>query len=82
MKQERSAQLNKLVHFLTALTILLKGVAKLEHPAGYWPVILFLFASAIYIATITILHDRLHHHERILTASVCLIECIALATAA
>jgi len=73
----RTPFLQKLVHFITAFTIFLKGFAKLEHPAGYWPVIAFLFASAIYVVTITILHDRLHHHERVLTASVYAIECVA-----
>jgi hypothetical protein len=75
----RAAVLQKLVHFLTALTLLMKGVAKMEHPEGYWPVILFFFASAAYIAAITALHDRLHHHVRSITASVYAIECIATA---
>ena len=76
--KERSAALQKFVHFLTAFVIVLKGIAKLEHPHGYWPIIIFLFASGIYIAAIAILHDRLHHHERYLTASVYAIEAIAL----
>jgi hypothetical protein len=72
--------LPKIVHLLTALTVLLKGLAKLEHPQGYWPVILFFFASAAYIATIAVLHDRLHRHERVLTASVYAIEIVVAAT--
>ena len=74
--------LPKIVHLLTALTVLLKGFAKLEHPEGYWPVIMFFFASAAYIATIAILHDRLHHHERWITASVYAIEAMVTATMA
>jgi hypothetical protein len=74
--------LPKIVHFLTALTLLLKGISKLDHPEGYWPVILFFFASAAYILVITILHDRLHHHERALTASVYAIESAVTATVA
>lgn len=66
--------LPKIVHLLTALTVLMKGLAKLEHPDGYWAVIIFFFASAAYIATIAVFHDRLHHHERLLTASVYAIE--------
>lgn len=77
--KRRAAVLQKLVHFLTALTLLLKGVAKMEHPEGYWPAILFFFASAAYVAAIAALHDRLHHHARSLTASVYAIECTAMA---
>ncbi|MDQ3283908.1 MAG: hypothetical protein M3Q69_21095 [Acidobacteriota bacterium] len=69
------AALQKAVHFLTAFTIALKGFAKLEHAHDYWPVIALFFAAAIYIVTITVLHDRLHHHVRLLTASVYAIEC-------
>ena len=80
--RERSAALQKLVHFLTALTLALKGVVKLDHPHGYWPAIVFFFAAAIYIVAITVLHDRLHHHVRLLTASVYAIECVATAIVA
>ncbi|HEY0158094.1 MAG TPA: hypothetical protein VGF28_12485 [Thermoanaerobaculia bacterium] len=78
----RAAVLQKIVHVLTALTLLLKGVAKLEHPEGYWPVILFFFASAAYIAAIAVLHDRLHHHVRRITASVYALESLATAAMA
>lgn len=78
MKQARAAVLQKFVHLMTALTIFAKAVSKLEQPEGYWPVIVFLIASGIYIVTITILHDRLHRHERHLTASVYAIECVAM----
>jgi hypothetical protein len=80
--KKRAALLQKFVHFMTAITIFGKAIAKLEHPHGYWPIIVFLFASGICVVTITILHDRLHHHERYLTASVYAIECIALSIAA
>jgi hypothetical protein len=70
----------KIIHLLTALTVLLKGLAKLEHPDGYWPIIMFLFASAAYIATIAVFHDQLHRHERFLTASVYAIEIAVTAT--
>ena len=78
----RTAILQKVVHFCTALTLVLKAVSKLEHPEGYWPIILFFIASAAYIVAITILHDRLHHHERWLTASVYAIEAVVTATMA
>jgi hypothetical protein len=70
------AFLQKFVHFMTALTVLLKGVSKLDHPDGYELLIAFLFACAVYIVTITLLHDRLHRHERFLTASVLAIESV------
>jgi hypothetical protein len=75
--KKRAVILQKFVHYLTALVLVLKGVTKLEHPHGLWPAILFFFAAAIWIAAITLLHDRLHHHARLLTASVYAIECIA-----
>jgi hypothetical protein len=78
----RSAILQKLIHFLTALTLLMKGLDKLDHPQGMWPIIFFFLASAAYIAAIAALHDRLHHHERALTASVFAIESLATATVA
>jgi hypothetical protein len=80
--KERAAVLTKLVHFLTAFTIFLKAVSKLEHPEGYWPLILVFMAAAVYITVITVLHDRLHQHVRFLTASVYLIECGVTATVA
>lgn len=73
------AFLQKFVHFMTALTILLKGVSKLDHPEGYMPLIVFFFACAAYIVIVTLLHDHLHHHERLLTASVLGIECVVTA---
>jgi hypothetical protein len=73
----RAALLQKLVHFLTALTLVLKAIAKMEHPHGYAPVITFFLLSAIYIVVITLLHDRLHAHLRLLQASVYAIECVA-----
>jgi hypothetical protein len=78
----RAAVLTKLVHFLTAFTILLKAISKLDHPEGYWTLIVVFVAAAVYITVITILHDRLHHHVRLLTASVYLIECGVTGTAA
>jgi hypothetical protein len=80
--RRRAAVLQKVVHFLTALTILLKAVSKLDHPEGYWTLIIVFIAAAVYIVAITLLHDRLHHHVRLLTASVYLIECGVTATAA
>ena len=80
--RKRNPLLTKLVHFLTALTLLLKGVDKLDHPEGMWPIIFFFLASAAYIAAITALHDRLHHHVRAITASVFAIECVATALVA
>jgi hypothetical protein len=77
MKQ-RNAFLQKLVHFLTAFTLALKGFSKLEHPEGYWPIIIFFFASAAYIVAVTLLHDRLHHHERWITASIYALEAVAM----
>ena len=71
--------LPKLVHFLTAFTIAMKGVAKLEHPEGYWPVIVLFFAASAYIVAITLLHERLHRHERLIDASVTAIECVLMA---
>lgn len=78
----RAAILQKVVHFLTALILTLKGITKLEHPHGLWPAIVFFFAAALWILAITLLHDRLHRHERLLTASVYAIECIATAIVA
>ncbi|HYO77048.1 MAG TPA: hypothetical protein VE010_11345 [Thermoanaerobaculia bacterium] len=75
----RSAFLQKLVHFLTAFTLALKGFSKLDHPEGYWPVIILFFASAAYIVVVTLLHDRLHHHERWISASIYALEAVAMA---
>lgn len=74
--------LPKLVHFLTAFGIFIKALVKLEHPEGYWPVIGLFFASSAYILTITLLHSRLHRHERRLDASVYAIECVVMAIVA
>jgi tellurite resistance protein TehA-like permease len=82
----RALLLQKLVHTLTALVLTLKALAKLEHPHGLWPAIVFFLVSSIWILAITILHDhlhnRLHTHTRFLTASVYAIECIATAIVA
>jgi hypothetical protein len=78
-RSRRAAVLQNVVHILTALVLALKGISKLEHASAYWPVIVFFFASAAWILAITILHDRLHAHERVLTASVYAIECVATA---
>jgi hypothetical protein len=74
--KKRAAKLQKVVHFCTAFVLLLKGISKLAHPHGYEAIIALFFASAIYIAAITILHDRLHQYERLLTASVYVIEAV------
>jgi len=78
----RAAVLQKVVHVLTALILLLKGISKLEHASHYWPFIVFFFATAAWILAITILHDHLHSHARMLTASVYAIECVATAIVA
>jgi hypothetical protein len=75
--KQRPALLQKLIHFLTALTLLLKAFDKLEHPHGYGLIITFFLVSAIYIVAITLLHDRLHAHLRLLEASVYGIESVA-----
>lgn len=75
----RAALLQKFVHLLTAFTITMKALIKLEHPEGYWPVIVLFCVSAIYIVVITILHDRLHHRATQLDASVLAIECVVMA---
>ena len=77
--RKRAEFLQKLVHYLTAFTILMKALTKLEHPEGYWPLIILLFAASAYIVVITLLHDRLHHHVRRLDASVFAIECAVMA---
>ena len=77
--KSRSALLQKFVHMLTAFTITMKALVKLEHPEGYWPVIVFFCVSAIYIVVVTIMHDRLHRHARIIDASVYAIECMVMA---
>lgn len=74
--------LPKVVHYLTAFTILLKAVAKLEHPEGYWPVIILFTASAAAIVVVTVLHDRLHHHQRYIDAGVMATECVLMIVAA
>lgn len=74
--------LPKFVHFLTAFTILLKAMIKLEHPQGYWPIIVLYFAASAYIVVITLLHERLHHRARLIEASVTAIECVMMAIAA
>ncbi len=79
-KTERKAILHKVGHLLVALTVLLKGLAKMEHPEGYWPLILFLFAGGAYIALITVFHDRLHRHGKFLDASIYAIECLVMAS--
>jgi hypothetical protein len=74
----RQQLLQKLVHFLTAFTILMKALSKLEHPEGYWPVITLFLLAAIYIVIITLLHERLHHHAARIDASVYAIECVVM----
>ena len=69
--------LQKFVHFMTAFTMIMKGIAKLENPTGYWPVIIFFFATGTYITVITLLHDRLHAHTKILDATVYALESMA-----
>lgn len=82
MKPRAKTILPKLVHFLTAFGILMKGVAKLEHPEGYWPVIVLFFVASAYIVIITLLHGRLHRHARLIDASVTAIECVLTAIVA
>ena len=72
------AILPKFVHFLTAFTILMKGLIKLEHPHGYEPVIMLFFAAAAAIVIVTLLHDRLHHHQRYVDAGVTAVECVVM----
>ena len=56
-----SARLATFGHYLTAFVILLKGIDKAEqHWHGHEALIVFLFASAAYIAIGTALHHRLH----------------------
>jgi tryptophan-rich sensory protein len=74
--------LQKLVHFLTALTIFLKAVTKLEDPEGYWPLIILLFAASAYIVFITLMHERLHRHAQRIDASVYAIESAVMAIVA
>jgi hypothetical protein len=74
----RAALLAKLVHFLTAFTILLKALAKLEHPQGYWPVIVLFLLASIYIVVTTLLHARLHRHAARIDASVYAIEAVVM----
>jgi hypothetical protein len=81
-RHRRASLLQKLVHFLTALTLTLKGISKMEHPHGYEAVIALFLASAIYIVAITIFHDRLHAHVRLLTGSVYAIESLVSAVMA
>lgn len=79
-KSERMAIMRKVGHLLVALTVVLKGLAKIDHPEGYWPLIYFLFAGGAYIAIITVLHDRLHRHGKYLDASIYAIECLVMAS--
>ena len=75
-RTERRAFLQKLGHYLTALTIAMKGYIKLEHPHGNEAAIVLFFAAAVYITVMTLLHARLHHHATLIDASVLGIECI------
>ena len=81
-RQRRATAMQKVVHFLTALTLTLKGIIKMEHPHGYEAVIALFLLSAIYIVVITVFHDRLHTHTRALTASVYAIESLVSAVLA
>lgn len=74
--KRRATLLQKLVHFLTAFTLLMKALSKLDHPEGKGAVIAFFLLAAIYIVAITLLHDHLHAHARTLEASVYAIEAI------
>ena len=74
----RQQLLQNFVHLLTAFTILLKALAKLEHPEGYGPVITLFLLASIYIVIITLLHERLHRHAARLDASVYAIECVVM----
>jgi drug/metabolite transporter (DMT)-like permease len=74
----RAALLQKFVHLLAAFTILMKALAKLDHPDGYWPVIALFLIATIYIVLITVFHERLHRHVRLLDASVYAIECVVM----
>jgi hypothetical protein len=78
MKNRRAGIAVKVAHFLTAFTVFTKGLAKLEHPHGYELIIAFLFVSAAYIVAITVFHDRLHEHVKLLDASVYAIECVVM----
>lgn len=78
----RTALLQKLVHLLAAFAILMKALAKLEHPEGSWPVIMLFLAATITIVLITVFHERLHRHERLLDASVYAIESVVMAIVA
>lgn len=82
MKKQRATILQKLVHFLTAFSVVMKAIAKMEHPQGYWPVIVFFLLTGIYIVVITLLHDRLHAHTRLLDATVYALESVVTATVA
>lgn len=75
----RAALLQKFVHLLAAFTILMKALAKLEHPEGSWPLIMLFLAATITIVVITVFHERLHRHERLLDASVYAIESVVMA---
>ena len=78
-RERRRALLAKFVHFMTALSILLKAMSKLEQGGGvYTPLILFLLAASAYIVFMTLMHDRLHAHSHLIDASVYAIECIVL----
>lgn len=70
----RAAALQKLVHFMTAFAVVMKAIAKLEHPEGSWPLIFFFLTAGIYIVVITLLHGHLHAHEHLLTRSVYALE--------
>jgi peptidoglycan/LPS O-acetylase OafA/YrhL len=52
-------RLQVLAHYLTAFALALKGVSKLDHPHGYWPLILLCWISATMIVILTARHDRL-----------------------
>jgi hypothetical protein len=48
-----------LAHYLTALALAAKGVSKLDHPHGYWPLILLCWIAAAAIVSLTVWHERL-----------------------
>jgi hypothetical protein len=75
-------RLQPMVHGLTALTIFLKGLSKLEHPEGYWPFIIFLFAGSAVILALTVLHHRVHLSELVVHVTTYVIEAVTLGTVA
>ena len=82
MNRVRSSRLQKLTHFLTAFTVIMKGVVKMEEAEKSWPTIVFLFAAGAFILVMTLLHERLHHHAKWLEALTYLTEAFVVALVA